>query len=301
MGRSSASANMMRSAAAIASDRKEAIEAMGAKLRRKLAQVEKMFDNTREANLRFYYNLGAAMLDVRRNPDKYDGPQSEQLLKRAMYTKKRQLDRAIQFAELFEPDQFEAIVALQHPETGFQLHWGHMTYLMTLSTKKQRADMAAKAVREMWDPSALYAAIKRRYPDRGGHGGGRPHSLPATVHMQIRQMMEVTRNFIKKRELWNGVEMNVFDNILTGPPDDLTDVDLENLQYTKQLLTTAEREAGAMRLQIEACEARVQEVLELRARAAQEMKDREAAVGKQHRAIDLNNNQRQRRAAAASA
>jgi hypothetical protein len=269
----------------VAAEREEAINSMNAKLKRKLRKIEKMVTDTREANLRFYYNMGRELIEARDDPDEY-GRNALGKLERAMSTQKRTLRKTRQFAETYSPERLEALLALEHEGTGFRIHWGHLTYLLGLNTEKQQDTWAAKAVRNLWDPPTLHAQIKKRFPGRGV-GGGRPHKLPATVHMQIRQMMEVTRNWVNKRHLWDGADENVFANIINEAPDQLEEIDKENLEATKELLANIIAQAPRMVTQLDECIARLDDVFEQRAKDAEAAAERETAAGKQHRAIDL--------------
>lgn len=286
MGRQSqATRAAQRSVKTISDDRKEAVEQMNAKLKRKLGTIDKMFADSREANLRFYHKLGSICREVKEDPETYDR-KGYRLLEQALYTQKRTLRKARQFAELYDEAQLNGLIAMVHENTGYRIHWGHLTYLLGLNTEKQREDWAQKAVRNLWDPPALHAAIKKRFGDRGV-GGGRPHQLPATTHMQIRQMMEVSRNFVNKRNLWNGDDENVFANVANEAPDEIVELDLDNLEATKAHLRTIATEARAMETQIDACIARVKDVFKQRAKAEKAAKKKESGAGKQLRSIDL--------------
>lgn len=286
MGRTAASANRQRNARAMAADREAAFEQMNGQLKKKCRKIEKMITDTREQNLRFYHGLGSEVHDVRADPEKY-GIDGMTQLERALSTQTRTLRKARQFFEDYDSELLEELISLVHEDTGFRLHWGHVTYLLGLNTKKQKSDWAKRAVRNLWDPPALHAQIKDRFPDRG-RGGGRPHKLPPTVHLQIRQMMEVARNFINKRRLWNDPDENVFENVMQEPPDELVELDKENLEATKSYLETIVREATDMIQQVDECIVRVEQVFEARTKAAEEAAEREADAGRAHRSINLN-------------
>jgi len=285
VGRTSAGTRVQRSAKVIAEDRETAVSAMNSKLKRKLGQVEKMIADSRESNLRFYHQLGKICQEVRDDPDTYSR-NGYRLLEQALYTQKRTLRKARSFAEQYNDERLATLIALVNEGTGYRLHWGHMTYLLGLNTEKQQDEFAERAVRNLWDPPALHAAIKKRFGDRGV-GGGRPHKLPATTHMQIRQMMETSRNWVNKRHLWNGDDENVFANIVNEAPDELTDTDLENLRATVEYLDQMITEARQMKTQIGECATRIEEVFRQRAKQAEEEANREVGAGKQHRSIDL--------------
>lgn len=285
MGRTSAGINNQRQAKVIADERSEAIGAMNGKLKRKFRRIEKMFTDTREANLKFYYALGRELIEARDNPEDYERNALGKL-DRALATQKRTMRKARQFAELYTAPQLEVLLQLVHVETGFRIHWGHLSYLLGLNTERQRAEWAVRAVRYLWDPPALHAAIKRRFPDRGV-GGGRPHKLPATTHLQIRQMMEVARNFVNKRRLWNSDDENVFANILNEAPDQLEEIDLENLEAAKEYINRIATEVLEMSIQLDACISRVKNVFEVRDENVVKEAEQEAVAGKQHRVIDL--------------
>lgn len=268
----------------LVAERQEAIESMNSELKSAFRRIEKMCHDTREANLRFYYNLGHLLLDVMTEPKYGTGAMAK--LERALSTQRRTLRRARQFAENYTPDQLDALVALEHTETGYRLHWGHVSYLLSLNTPAQRQTWAERAVKNLWDPPTLHANMKARLGNRGV-GGGRPHKLPQTVHMQIRQMLEVTRNFVKKRELWNGKDENVFTNILEGPPDEFEPIDMEALVSIQENLQHIAAESVIMGSQIADCITRVQRVFDERAKEAEAADKRETANRRKHRSIVL--------------
>lgn len=293
MGRNSALTQLERRT--LVEQRSAAIEQMNSKLRRKFNQIEKMFTDSREQNLRFYHQLGRKLIEIREDPDGY-GQNATALVEQAMQIQARTLRKARAFAETYSEEELEELIALTDEETGFRLHWGHMTYLLSVRTKQSRDSLARKAVRECLDPPALHAEIKRRYPNRGV-GGGRPHRLPPTMHLQIRQMMTVLANLVAKRSLWNNEddELNVFVNIMNAPPDGITDADRENLQEIQRVLPGLNRELTRMAEQIDQCCQRVDQVYEQRARDQEEANRREIDSGREHRSIDLNSGGKNRK------
>lgn len=286
MGRTSVAAKAQRQVNVVAGDREAAIAAMNAATKKKLIQVEKMIADSRESNLRFYHKLGQTCHEVRTQSEVYTDS-GYRLIEQAMATQKRVLRKARLFYELYKPEKLQELIDMVNERTGYRLHWGHVTYLLGINTETQRSDWAAKAVKNLWDPPALHAAIKKARGFKAGTGG-RPHQIPPTVHMQIRQMMEVSRNWMVKRSLWDGEEVNVFANVVNEPPDEIHDLDLENLKATREYVQDMVAQAGAMVTQLDECIAWVEEVFVKREEDKAAAEAREAAAGKQHRSIDLN-------------
>jgi hypothetical protein len=259
---------------------------MNSHMRSKLTQLEQLFTDTREQTLRFYHTVGSICNAVQANPGYYG---DYQLLEQALATQKRVIRKARQFASMYTTEQLQALISLQQEDTGFRLHWGHMSYLLSVPTERQRTEFADRAVRNHWDPRTLHAAIQQRFGARG-NGGGRPHAVPPTVHAQIRQMSEITRMFLAKREVWNGEEVNFFDNIRNAPPDDLAEVDLVNLRSIETNLQAMATEVGQMATQITECISRVEAVLSERAAAsaaAEAERPAQTSRRRNYRAIQL--------------
>ncbi len=236
MGRTSGPNVARRTAAAMTRDREDACSEMNKFTKAKLGKIEKLVTSTRETNLRYYYQLGVELLEIIDNPDTYTVAAIRQL-ERALPTYARTMRKARSFAREYTKDSLEALVKLKNPDTGFQLHWGHVSSLLSVAGEKAREDWALRAVNKMMDPPALHAAIRRKlHGDREGVGG-RPHKIPATVHGQIRQIKEFTRNWVfKATKLWNGDETNIFVNIDNEPAESLMPEDAENLQELLDLL-----------------------------------------------------------------
>lgn len=281
----------------IAKDRDEAFENMNGALRRKTQKCDNMIGKAQADNLRFYWNLGREINEVKENADgKYGEGNPYRLMETALYSNRRQLRKASAFARLYNEEQLTALLELTHPETGFRLHWGHVSYLLTLNTPKQRETWAERCVRNMWDPPALNAAIIKHFGHRTADPHGRPHKMPATVHLQIRQILDKTGDWLKKEAaLWNGDDASVVANILTTPPDELTEADHENLVRIQELLPQLRTKASELEQQIGRTVEHVAGVLE--ARAAREAEAAEAAdgIGKEGRSVQLDSPKSRRR------
>ena len=249
---------------------------MNTALKRVFNRLDKQFADAREENLRFYHKLGCSLIEVRNSPEVYTD-QASALLEKAFATQKRTLRKAVQFADMYNDAQLEELLALQHEGTGFRLHWGHLTYLLAAPTPERRLSLATLAVNSLWDPPALHAHMKSNpVGQRSGRGGGRPQKLPTTIHMQIRQMLQVCDQWVKKRKLWqqDGEEGNVFSRIMQAPPTNLNKDDLANLQKIAELLQEVGAEAVLMMEQVNECATRVDTVLKQQA----EQLEQEAAA-----------------------
>jgi len=289
MGRTSAAARVGRSAKLIATEREANIAGMNAATKKKFTKLSKMIGDTREANLRFYHSIGSELLDIEEDQDKYthDG---YRLMIASLSLDARVLNKAKNFADSYDAKQLTALIKLKNKDSEFQLHWGHIDYLLTLNTEKQREMWADKAVNKMWDPPELHDHIQLRYNrgDSDKDAGGRPHKLPAKVSGQIRQIKEHARNFVyKANNMWNGEEYNVFANILAEPIDELTDVDLENLEELIELLPEIKRLTTQLKpLTVHAAK-HVSKVLADRAAAEAKLAEAEENAGRESRLIEL--------------
>ena len=291
MGRKSLSARQV--AKQFAAAREEAVNEMNSALKRKFQKLDKQFADAREENLRFYYKLGCELIEIRNAPEVYTDRASA-LLEKAFATQKRTLRKAVQFADTYREAQFEELLALQHEGTGFRLHWGHLTYLLAAPTVEKGLSLAAQAVNSLWDPPALHAHMKSNpVGQRSGRGGGRPQKLPQTLHMQIRQMLQVCDGWVKKRKLWqaDGEDGNVFSRIMQTPPTNLNKDDLANLRKIAEQLQEIGAEAVIMLDQVNQCATRVDTVLAQQAeQLAQEAESAEAptpAANRRQRSITL--------------
>lgn len=288
MGRQSLLAKAQRSPRAVAALQQEATENMNKPLKSQFEKIKRLFGNARDDTLRFYHQIGKLVLEVRQDPDKY-GTGASALLEQALSTNKRQLRKAALFAEMYSDEKLQELIDLKS-ETGFSIHWGHMSYLLILTTEKQREEYARRAVANLWDPAALHAQVKRRVSGTRAAGHGRRHELPQTVHLQIRQMMDETRKWnTKLLSVWAGDETNAFENIAQEPPDSFTQADLDNLNTLKEQLETMPSNVERMLEQTRVAHATVERVLQARQQAQEALEASQEMVGqKQRRSIELN-------------
>lgn len=290
MGRTSVVDRLERAATAEqVRGRKEILKTMTAKLKRKLGQIERLACGSREANLRFYHAFGKILLAVRENQDNQYGENPVDALDKASTLGKRLLYKSASFAEKFDADELEWFIALTNEDAVFSLHWGHVQYLLVLETKRERQQFARRAVQNLWDPKALGAAVKRRKGPGQNAGPGCPHKLPATVHLQIRQILETTRNWVIKDEtLWNGDETNVFANIEAGAEESFEIDDLDNLKAIEEMLPQMVQSARDLSKLTKRAVKRVDTVLQARASTqAQDKSIEHHESGRRQRVIDL--------------
>jgi len=270
---------------AITKQRTAALEQMNSRLQRKFTQIEKSVNDLRADNLRYYYKIGKICEDIRENPQQYlghDGTPGLKLIEQALSTQARTLRKAAMFAREYTTDDLGELIKFFHKETNFQLHWGHVSFLLSLPNAETRRRFAMEAVQNMLDPSALHALIKKQTQRAAGHG--RKHEMPKTVAAQIRQINTIAKAFLGKHDdVWNGSDESVFGNITNMPPEDMTD------EMCEELL-----EAGAnMVLIAEAATSngpRIERAVE-HMRGCIEKRDEQAAAekesGRNTRAIDL--------------
>jgi len=272
--------------AKITQARSAAVEQMNSKLKRKFNQIERQVNDLRAENLRYYHKIGAICEDIRENPDEYvghDGTPGLKLVENALSTQARTLRKAATFAQTYDEDGLQELIDLYHTETNFQLHWGHVSYLLTLDTPEKRRTWAIKAVENMWDPPTLHEKIKKNSNRGGGHG--RKHEMPKTVPAQVRQILTLCRQWAGKQEtVWAGDEdANVFSNVLNHPPDEMTEDLRDDLVEVKELMAKIAEGAAANGETVDRVLEHVNGCLATRA----EREAAEQGSGKSARSIDL--------------
>ena len=251
MGRQSLRTRAARSSGAsdLIQDRVAAVDAMNPAMRKKFKAVEQEINDARANNLRFYHQLGGICADIREKPDEYRGKNGESgfaLLERALATQARTLRKAAAFFREYTVPQLTRLLGLYHTETKFQLHWGHVTYLLGISKIETREKLENEAVEKMWDPSALHSVIKRRSTGRGNQASahGRTHVLPATVPAQVRQIASVSKTWLDKQQnVWNGDKVSAFANVMNLPPEEMDDEMLDTLVSMKETMEGIAAEA----------------------------------------------------------
>lgn len=269
--------------------RAEAIDKMPKKLAMKFNLIERQVNDLRSENLRYYHKIGQLVLDIRQNPQDYvgrDGTAGMKLIEDALSTQSRLLRRTASFAELYTTADLNRLISMVNDETQFRLHWGHVAFLLTVPDKEKREEFAMEAVQKMLDPDALHALIKKQTGRKGGHGRG--HTVPATVPAQVRQVRKTSKTWADKNEsVWAGEKINVFNNVLNLPPEQMTPELLDDLKESRTLM---ERVSQAAADNVETL-GRVIEHVEgcLKKQAAAAKEDAEAAAKNERRPrhIDL--------------
>ena len=238
MPRQSLAVKASRKPSAITADRVDAIGQMNTPLQRRLAVIEKSVNDVRAENLRYYYKIGKVCEEIREKPEIYvgkDGTHGLKLVERALSTQARMLRKAAMFAREYSEQDLKQLVDLTNPTTGFQLHWGHVSFLLTLPSTERREKYAQEAVDKMLDPPALHDLIKKRTNRTEGHG--RSHMIPKTIGAQIRQMLTICRAWTgKNTDVWNGATESVFGNIMNMPPDDMEPEMVTQLEEVEVLM-----------------------------------------------------------------
>lgn len=295
MGRQSLKSKVDRAATSpkqMIAQRESAVEQMNSALRRKFNQIERSVNDLRAENLRYYHKIGKICEEISTDPDRFlgrDGTSGLKLIEQALSTQARTLRQTASFAKLYDDEELEELISMYHTATNFQLHFGHVRYLLTLDSAAQRRKYAIEAVEKMLDPAALHTLIKKRQHRNDGHG--RPHTVPKTVSAQIRQILAVSQQWQRKNEsVWNGDgenNNNVFTNVLNTPPDEMDQEMLDNLREIKvlmgQISEAANENVGLTDRVIE----HTQGVLARRA----EEEEAQESQGRSQRAIDLDGGQ----------
>lgn len=269
-------------AASTGTARQEALAGMNAALRKKIARIERMISDTREATIRFYYHLGKEVRDIRHNPDGIYGERPLQQLEKVFGTTKRTLYKACTFAEVYSEAQVEALIALENTESGFRLNYQHVVYLLGLPTAALRDQFARRAVAESWEPKELMRAIQR-YCGRSRVGAAnRRHKLPTGLQQQLQQILDVTRTWHSKYiQLWaDDSENSVLTSVLAEADEHLTAVMLDILLAVQDLLPTVEQELHDIQQPVARAIEHIGYVLERRAvaEAAAAQSERAAAT-----------------------
>jgi hypothetical protein len=291
MARRTLGDRVKQSVKAFASERNEALGQMNARLRKKIAQIEKLVSSSREATIRSHYEIGKEILDVRNNPGGVYDERPMLKLEKAFETSKRTLYKAASFAELYSPRAVDEVIAMTNGDVGFQLTYQHIVYLTALPTEELRTEFAKRSVANMWDPKELMRAIQR-YKGKSKYAGpGRGHKLPAKVSAQIQQMLDMTRAWDTKYQmLWNGSgenDPNAFANIMAEPEENLYADDLDNLLALRDILPVMSQDSKEMKKLVEKAIKRVERILKSRGSKDMAAETLEPGSGREPRAIDL--------------
>jgi len=193
-------------------------EEMNTTLQRRCAEVQAALRSHGLSNLMFYFRLGQLCLDTVTRSEVY-GESAFDKIQRALSTKTPTLVKAAQFARVFSADQVEELLAFNGKNGDFQLHWGHVCYLITVEDQQLRRKLAKQAAEEAYTAEELHGVIVQAY---GGtrRSGGRPLRRPRSLPSMLRQLDVETQLWNRRyREVWHGDESSLFGDILTLPPD----------------------------------------------------------------------------------
>ena len=229
MSRTSLKNKVLRGEAAeVLQLRKAALKEMNPALRTQFEALETEISSTRDSNLNFYHRIGRICLTVQEHPETY-GEDGLRTLEQALSTQTRTLRRSAQFARAYNEQQLEWLIGLKNPQTEFQLHWGHVAYLLSLSTEVQRTRYAEEAVEKMLDPLALHKLIKKRIGRRQDHG--RTHDVPGNIPAMVAQMLKFTKQWCAKhQQVWRAKPHDVFPKLLKLTDDELSNALIEDLR-----------------------------------------------------------------------
>lgn len=285
---------------AIAAEREEAVGLMNSALKRKFQQIERRLADARAGTLKFYHDLGKTLVEIQDDPGTYDRG-AMRLIERALGTQARTLRKAANFARAYTDEDLQELIDLKSETSGFMLHWGHISYLLILTTKEKRRMWAKRAVRNVWPPDELHRKIVEHYGNKAEKPHGRAHQLPATIPGQVRQIRNETEKWLsKQRNAWNGEKLNAFENIAEAPADIWTQDLVEDLKVAKAAMQGVVEEArsniGRIDRLIKHGEQCIEQTLQQRA----EQEAEAANNGKEARRIELGGS-RLRRTAVATA
>ncbi len=217
-------------------DREAVLARMNPALKSVFAELQGRMVEKIEDNLRFYHQLGKTCLDIKKNPDKYltdeqklQGVDPIDLLQEASSTSKQTFSRTAQFAERYDAEDLKRLFGYRNAEdTKWRLHWGHVSYLISIPDVRARLKFEEDTVANLWEPSDLLKAVQAHFGEKRSKGA-RPFAIPRTVPSQISQIRNVSSQWIRKNQaIWNGEKNNVFNNILQLDPS----------KYTPDMLTS---------------------------------------------------------------
>jgi hypothetical protein len=241
MGRTSlASKEAQRSvlnASEVKQTRGNAMDQMNRATKRKLTMIERSINDLQTENLRYYHRIGKICEEIRSNPNDYvgnDGTPGMRLIEQALSAQARTLRKAALFAREYDDTELAELTGHYHAETNFRLHWGHVSFLLTVP-KADRQEMQHFAVQKMLDPAALHEVIKKKYNRKAGHG--RKHTIPENLDAQVRQIRTICRQWVGKRETaWQGEEQSIYRNLMESPSSAATPELVEHLQEIEELM-----------------------------------------------------------------
>ena len=263
--------------------RKDALNQMNARLRNAFDRLETKFENARNANLKFYHDLGGDLVEIKAKPETY-GKDAIKLIEIAMSTERRTLRKCAQFNREYEEKEYDDLVALYNPENNFQLHFGHVSVLMTVKDKAQRAQWTHEAVMGTWDPALLHSRIQKK-TGTAEKSHGRKLQVPPTVPKQVAQIKTTSAQWLgRQTEVW---KKHVFDNVMHYPPNECDDDLVDDLKETRRHMVKISKEAQSNLARIDKLIARTQEcIAETKKQRATK---RDAPTGRQRdaRSVDL--------------
>jgi len=270
-------------------EQNEAIGQMNGALKRRRGKIAKKLTDARIGNVKFNYELGQDLVEVRDNPNgKFGEGRPLTLLERSLPQDKRTLRKFRQFAETISEEELDELLAITNEEANWTMHWGHVQLLLALTTHNQRKQYAERAARGLWDPGTLKDQITRRHGSATTQPHGRTHEMPATVHLQIRQMHQKTREWLTKNDqVWDGEQQSVITNILNEPPEELDQVDLDLLNELETMLADQVAAARSLKARVKEAKRFVNGVMQQRAKAEQDADAIAEQEGKEPRNIDL--------------
>lgn len=236
-------------------DREAVLSRMNPALKSVFAELQGRMVEKIEDNLRFYHQLGKTCLDIKKNPDKYltdeqklQGVDPLDLLQEASSTSKQTFSRTAQFAERYDAEDLKRLFGYRNEQDAkWRLHWGHVSYLISIPDARARLKFEEDAVANLWEPAELLKAVQAHFGEKRSKGC-RPFAIPRTVPSQISQFRNVSSQWIRKNQaIWNGEKNNVFNNILQLDPSKYTPDMLKSLRGLANDLETMAQQIDADR------------------------------------------------------
>jgi hypothetical protein len=222
------------------------LEEMSPAERTRLAETEAFMNQQQGQTLRFFYQLGQRFIE----DEATFGAEGLERQIRAMMYAEDTIRKTKIFAEQWNAEDLERVIQMRNPDyPGKMLHWAHMRYLLSVDSRDKRMELAEKAVEQCMNPRSVNDAVKKLYGGRRG-SGGRTFGRPATLKGKVRQMVQVTREWIgRDTQVWSPKEDGTITELMQLSPDSVDDELLEEVDEAYEMMTqiiaraTVEQEA----------------------------------------------------------
>lgn len=147
--------------------------------------------------------------------------------------------KARAFARAYTQRDLDKLCRLRRP-SGLPLHVGYLNYLLSIPEKRDREAMAHQAASEGWSAADLYAAIRRKCPQRRCDHGRRM-SIPASPTAGLSRLAADADRWLRRSQL-------VLEKVRTARLDrDGRQIAKEAAEVLERLAAGAEDAARSLR------------------------------------------------------